>query len=58
MSVIVPANTTSGQSGLALAARLKALNVATLIVDKSPRIADAWRQRYDVVLFSHLIVSY
>ncbi len=35
-----------GQGGLALAARLKRLGVATLIVDKFERPGDAWRSRY------------
>jgi cation diffusion facilitator CzcD-associated flavoprotein CzcO len=35
-----------GQAGLAIAARLKQLNVDTLIVDRSPRIGDNWRKRY------------
>ncbi|KFY89265.1 hypothetical protein V498_06476 [Pseudogymnoascus sp. VKM F-4517 (FW-2822)] len=39
----------AGQSGLALAARLKALGVSALIVDKSPQVGDSWRQRYESV---------
>ncbi|GLR89290.1 flavin-containing monooxygenase [Bradyrhizobium iriomotense] len=35
-----------GQAGLAIAARLKQLNVDTLIVDRWPRIGDNWRKRY------------
>jgi cation diffusion facilitator CzcD-associated flavoprotein CzcO len=35
-----------GQAGLAVAARLKALDVDTLIVDREPRIGDNWRKRY------------
>jgi putative flavoprotein involved in K+ transport len=35
-----------GQGGLALGARLRRLNVPTLIVDKHPRAGDAWRRRY------------
>jgi cation diffusion facilitator CzcD-associated flavoprotein CzcO len=35
-----------GQSGLCIAARLKQLNVDTLIVDRMPRIGDNWRKRY------------
>ncbi|ETR78093.1 monooxygenase [Afipia sp. P52-10] len=35
-----------GQSGLAIAARLKQLNVDTLIVDRERRIGDMWRNRY------------
>ncbi|MDE2378055.1 NAD(P)/FAD-dependent oxidoreductase [Bradyrhizobium sp.] len=35
-----------GQAGLATAARLKQLNVDTLIVDREKRIGDNWRKRY------------
>jgi cation diffusion facilitator CzcD-associated flavoprotein CzcO len=35
-----------GQAGLAIAARLKQLQVDTLIVDREPRIGDNWRKRY------------
>jgi len=35
-----------GQAGLAIAARLKQLQLDTLIVDRWPRIGDNWRNRY------------
>ena len=35
-----------GQSGLSIAARLKQLQVDTLIVDREQRIGDNWRKRY------------
>ncbi|MGL3105029.1 flavin-containing monooxygenase [Bradyrhizobium sp. BR 1432] len=35
-----------GQAGLSIAARLKQLNVDTLIVDRAMRIGDNWRKRY------------
>jgi cation diffusion facilitator CzcD-associated flavoprotein CzcO len=35
-----------GHAGLSVAARLKQLQVDTLIVDRWPRIGDNWRQRY------------
>ena len=35
-----------GQSGLCIAARLKQLQVDTLIVDRELRIGDSWRNRY------------
>jgi thioredoxin reductase len=35
-----------GQSGLSIAARLKQLQVDTLIVDREVRIGDNWRNRY------------
>ncbi len=34
------------QSGLALAARLGALDVPALVIEKEPRIGDVWRNRY------------
>ncbi|MEN9391581.1 MAG: hypothetical protein RL017_879 [Pseudomonadota bacterium] len=36
-----------GQSGITLGARLKQLNVPTIIIDKNFRAGDAWRNRYD-----------
>ncbi|KAG6810447.1 hypothetical protein H0H92_011820 [Tricholoma furcatifolium] len=39
----------AGQSGLEVAARLKALDVPTLVVEKNPRIGDNWRNRYDAL---------
>jgi hypothetical protein len=38
-----------GQSGLDLAARLKCLDVPTLVVEKNPRIGDNWRNRYEAL---------
>jgi cation diffusion facilitator CzcD-associated flavoprotein CzcO len=35
-----------GQSGLMLAARLGLLNVSTLVVEKTDRVGDVWRNRY------------
>jgi len=35
-----------GQAGLSIAARLRALEVDALIVDRWPRVGDNWRQRY------------
>src|SRR5438874_7136550 len=35
-----------GQAGLSIGARLKALGVDTLIVDRWPRVGDNWRRRY------------
>ncbi|MBX3013961.1 MAG: NAD(P)/FAD-dependent oxidoreductase [Caldilineaceae bacterium] len=49
-----------GQGGIALAARLKRLEVPTLIIDQHERPGDAWRKRYkslylhDPVWFDHL----
>lgn len=36
----------AGQAGLAIAARLSALNVDTLVVDRNARVGDNWRHRY------------
>jgi cation diffusion facilitator CzcD-associated flavoprotein CzcO len=35
-----------GQAGLSLGARLKALGIDALIVDRWPRVGDNWRRRY------------
>jgi cation diffusion facilitator CzcD-associated flavoprotein CzcO len=35
-----------GQAGLAIAARLKQLQIDTLIVDRWPHVGDNWRKRY------------
>jgi cation diffusion facilitator CzcD-associated flavoprotein CzcO len=35
-----------GQAGLAIAARLKQLQIDTLIVDRGARVGDNWRKRY------------
>jgi len=49
-----------GQGGIALGARLKQLNVATLIIEKNPKAGDSWRKRYkslclhDPVWYDHL----
>lgn len=36
----------AGQSGLALAARLRQMGVRALLVERTSRIGDVWRQRY------------
>jgi putative flavoprotein involved in K+ transport len=49
-----------GQGGIALAARLRQLDVPTVVVDRNPRPGDAWRNRYkslclhDPVWIDHL----
>jgi putative flavoprotein involved in K+ transport len=49
-----------GQGGIALAARLKQLEVPALVIDSHPRAGDAWRARYkslclhDPVWYDHL----
>jgi hypothetical protein len=39
----------AGHSGLALAARLKALGVSSLLIEKNKRVGDNWRNRYDAL---------
>jgi len=39
----------AGQSGLDLGARLKFLDVPTLILEKNPRVGDQWRNRYQAL---------
>ena len=49
-----------GQGGIGLAARLKRLNVPTLVIEKNPRAGDSWRNRYkalclhDPVWYDHM----
>lgn len=49
-----------GQGGIALGARLRRLNVPTIIVEKNERAGDSWRKRYkslclhDPVWYDHL----
>jgi putative flavoprotein involved in K+ transport len=49
-----------GQGGIALAARLRRLNVPTVIIEKNERPGDSWRKRYkslclhDPVWYDHL----
>ncbi|KAL8816309.1 MAG: hypothetical protein Q9223_004658 [Gallowayella weberi] len=50
----------AGQGGLTIAARLKQLGVATLIIDRNQRVGDNWRNRYhqlvlhDSVWYDHM----
>ncbi|PZQ64333.1 MAG: FAD-dependent oxidoreductase [Phenylobacterium zucineum] len=39
-----------GQGGLALAARLRQLDVPTLVIDRHARVGDQWRSRYHALL--------
>lgn len=39
----------AGQCGLTVAARLKMLDVPTLVVDSHPRVGDIWRDRYETL---------
>ncbi|KAL1404876.1 hypothetical protein Q8F55_008487 [Vanrija albida] len=38
-----------GQNGLMTAARLKALGVSSLVVERNPRLGDNWRGRYEAL---------
>ncbi|KAH7153638.1 hypothetical protein EDB81DRAFT_841793 [Dactylonectria macrodidyma] len=50
----------AGQAGLTIAARLKAIGVNALMIDRCQRVGDTWRKRYhqlvlhDPVWFDHL----
>lgn len=37
----------AGQGGLMLAARLRQMRVDTLVIEKTPRVGDVWRHRYN-----------
>lgn len=43
------------QTGLALAARLGALDIPALVIDKEPRIGDVWRNRYQSLILHNQI---
>lgn len=36
----------AGHNGLSIAARLEALDVPTLVIEREPRVGDTWRRRY------------
>jgi hypothetical protein len=38
-----------GQSGMVIAARLKALGVPSLLIERNARLGDSWRKRYDAL---------
>ncbi|KAF2107969.1 hypothetical protein BDV96DRAFT_531419 [Lophiotrema nucula] len=50
----------AGQGGLTVAARLKMLNIPTLVIDSNKRVGDNWRNRYhqlvlhDPVWYDHM----
>lgn len=48
----------AGQSGLAVAARLKNLGVTSVVVDKNTRIGDQWRNRYDSLRLHDFVCAY
>lgn len=43
------------QTGLALAARLGAMDVPALVIDKEPRIGDVWRNRYQSLVLHNQV---
>jgi putative flavoprotein involved in K+ transport len=49
-----------GQGGIGLAARMKRLDVPTIVIEKNPRAGDSWRNRYkslalhDPVWYDHM----
>jgi hypothetical protein len=47
-----------GQSGLDVAARLKALGVSALVIERNPRIGDSWRDRYDSLCLHDPVCEY
>lgn len=48
----------AGQSGLDVAARLKALGIPTLIIEKAARIGDQWRGRYEALCLHDTVCEY
>ena len=47
-----------GHSGLAVAARLKALDIPALVVEKNERIGDNWRTRYEALCLHDPVCEY
>jgi cation diffusion facilitator CzcD-associated flavoprotein CzcO len=47
-----------GQSGLEVAARLKALDVPSLVLEQNPRIGDNWRNRYETLCLHDPVCEY
>jgi len=47
-----------GQSGLEIAARLKLLDVSTLVVERNGRVGDNWRNRYDALCLHDPVCEY
>ena len=47
-----------GQSGLGIAARLKALDVPSLVIEQNPRIGDNWRNRYEALCLHDPVCEY
>ena len=47
-----------GHSGLGVAARLKALDISALVIDKNERIGDNWRTRYEALCLHDPVCEY
>lgn len=47
-----------GQGGLQVAARLKVLDVPTLVVEKQARVGDQWRGRYEALCLHDPVCKY
>lgn len=47
-----------GQSGLEIAARLKLLDVSTLVIERNERVGDNWRNRYDALCLHDPVCEY
>jgi putative flavoprotein involved in K+ transport len=42
----------AGQTGLTIAARLRRLGIPTLLFERTPRVGDSWRTRYDGLILN------
>lgn len=47
-----------GQCGLETAARLKYLDIPTLVIEKEPRIGNKWRNRYDALCLNDPVCKF
>jgi putative flavoprotein involved in K+ transport len=47
----------AGHSGLMIAARLQAMGVRTLVIEKLPRVGDIWRNRYHTLQLHNEVFS-
>lgn len=45
----------AGHTGLSIAARLKALDVPTLVIDREARVGDTWRKRYSALALHSIL---
>ena len=48
-------NRVTGQSGLNVGARLQAMGLSSLLIDRNDRVGDNWRNRYRVNQPQHAI---